>query len=127
MEDEYMVDKVVESIIVKLKAMNEVDKGILSDTSVTVADRLAVILGSFKREYHNGILSIDEKNEDIEKVMSTAKKYNVELGAEEVIILGKTRRFITEKAKTHGANLVINKVLDIEAVEKQYGKLKQII
>lgn len=124
---EYVADKVVEAIIVKLGVMNEVDRGLLSDTSVTVVDRLMVILGSFKKEYHNSILSIEPGDKDIEKVVSIARRHSVELGVEEVVVLGKARRFIAEKARTLGINLVLDKVLDTEHVKREYGELKQML
>lgn len=113
-KEDIIADAVVETLVTKLKAMEKVDKGFLSSTSVTVVDRVAVILGTFRKEYHDKILSTKEGKEDIDKALSLIKKYGLDVGNEEVVLLGKVRRFVAEKLKSHGLSLFMDKVVDVE-------------
>jgi len=58
-------DLLVKAVAVKLQAMEELDSGLLSRTSVTTVDRVAVILGTVKLQYQEKVLATEPTEEDL--------------------------------------------------------------
>ena len=107
-------DLVLKTVAVKLQAMEEADSGLLSKTSVTWVDRLAVILGAVKPQYWEKVLATEPAEEDLEAAKKVLEESGVEFGAEELTALAKLRRYIAGRVASEGVSLFIEKVLDTE-------------
>lgn len=93
---EVYADLVIKAVLAKIKAMETLDRGILSDTSVTTFDRLIVIVGSLNPRYRDRLLSTKPTSEDVDSVVRAS---DVSLYDEEVILMAKLRRFVIEIGK----------------------------
>jgi hypothetical protein len=112
--EDTVADAIVETILTKIRAMEELETGIVSKTGVTTLDRLIVIIGSFRRSYQDRILNTAETKEDVERVVELANKLGIEIGAEEAVTLGRLRRFVIEKVKVNGLRLTLDKIIDVD-------------
>lgn len=107
-----LADLVVEALMVKLKAMEELGEGALSDTPPTTLDRLLVVLGSLSEQARSMLPRVRVEPDDLERVLSIAERYNVELDVAEALTLAKTRRLILEKLRVHSTHTVVETLLD---------------
>ena len=111
-----MADVVLGALLVKLRAVEESGAGLLSETSVTAVDRLAIVLGTFREERLDEILETEERPEDVERVLELAQTYGLELSEAEVVVLARVRRFVEERLRLYGPELFA-KTLDVESGE----------
>lgn len=107
-----IADAIVRSLVAKIKAMEALDRGLLSDTSVTSLDRVAVILGSLNPKYYSKLLSTEPGDEDIAAVLGLVK--DTGMWDEEVVLLAKVRRVVLEALKRG-----ISKVVDVVNVPEE--------
>ena len=99
---EEKADAVIYAVLAKIKAMEKRGVGLISASSVTSIDRLAVIIGSVPRTSQNAVIDTIPLTYDIERVLSIAKSMGLELGKEEVILLSKLRRFVLRLSVGYG-------------------------
>jgi len=104
-----LADLVVKTVAVKLQAMEELDSGLLSRTSVTRVDRLAVILGTVKLQYQEKVLDTEPAEEDLEVARRMLEESGVEFGKEELVALAKLRRYVANRIASEGISLFIGK------------------
>lgn len=93
-----VADLVVKTVLIKLQAMDALDRGLLSGTGVTTVDRLAVILGSVTPRYRRRLLSTAPTDEDIEAVLRMGEG-RVHLYEAELVALASLRRLAAELEK----------------------------
>jgi hypothetical protein len=117
-----LADLVVKTVAVKLQAMEELDSGLLSRTSVTTIDRVAVVLGTVKLQYQEKVLATEPTEEDLEVARRVLEESGVEFGKEELVALAKLRRYVANRTASEGISLFIGKALDIERGER-FGRL----
>ncbi|ADM28775.1 hypothetical protein Igag_1983 [Ignisphaera aggregans DSM 17230] len=110
---EEIADKVVETLAIKLRAMEEIGKGFHADGDVTMYDRLIVVLGTLGKRYIDRVLETEPTESDVKRVVEILEKHGVELTPEEIIILSKVRRFIEEKLKVEGLT-ILEKIIDAD-------------
>ena len=110
----WIADIILKTVLVKLKALEEVGVGILSKDDVSVATRMAIIFGSINEKYQERVADVKESREDIESVLRVAKELDLELTPEEISVLGKIRRFTIEKMEVEGVREALRKVLDVD-------------
>jgi len=106
-------DLVVKAVAVKLQAMEELDSGLLSRTSVTTIDRVAVVLGTVKLQYQEKVLATEPTEEDLEVARRVLEESGVEFGKEELVALAKLRRYVANRIASEGISLFIGKVQDL--------------
>ncbi|MEM1560058.1 MAG: hypothetical protein QXK54_04540 [Ignisphaera sp.] len=102
-EIETIADAVIRTLVVKIKAMEMLDKGILSDTGVTTLDRVLIIIGSLNPKFYRRFLSTEPREEDIDKVFKIAQDTGV--WKEEVVLLAMVRRLVIESLEKGIAKL----------------------
>jgi len=112
-----VADLILKTVVVKLNALEETDKGLLSNLSVTIFDRLGVILNTVKPRYFENVIKTEPKQEDIDSVLQLVRENGLDVGKEEVVLLAKLRRYIITRLKSDGLSLFLGKVLDIEPEE----------
>jgi len=112
---EEITDIVVETLAIKLRAVEETGRGFHTDGDITVYDRLIVVLGSLNKRYIDRVLEAEPTESDVKRVIEILEKHGVELTPEEVIIMSKIRRYIDEKLKVEGVSNTISKVIDVDA------------
>jgi len=110
---EEVADKVIEALAVKIKAVEETGKGFNAVGDVTIYDRLTVVLGTLNKKYLDRVLSMEPEDADVKRVAEILDKHGVELTPEEIVIMGKVRKFVAEKVKTEGLT-VLEKMLDAD-------------
>lgn len=125
-DKELVADGVVKTILVKLRALEEVGVGFFSKDDVTVGDRLAVILGSVNARYYKKLFEVEEKEEDIKSVLKSAENVGVELTLEEIVALSKIRRLIISKIDREGLSLTLSKMLDVTEKGKSIGIKRKV-
>lgn len=97
-EAEIVADAVVRALVAKIKAMEILDKGLVSDTGVSTVDRVAVILGSLNPKYYNKLLSTEPRKDDVDKVFEVAR--DTGMWGEEVVLLAMVRRMVVESLRS---------------------------
>ncbi|MEM1694279.1 MAG: hypothetical protein QXH21_08190 [Ignisphaera sp.] len=97
-EAEIVADAVVRALVAKIKAMEILDKGLVSDTGVSTVDRVAVILGSLNPRYYNKLLSTEPRKDDVDKVFEVAR--DTGMWGEEVVLLAMVRRMVVESLRS---------------------------
>jgi len=119
---EEIADKVVETLAIKLRAVEETGRGFHADGDITIYDRLIVILGSLNKRYIDRVLEIEPTESDVKRVSEILEKHGVEATPEEIIVMSKIRRFIEEKLKVERVSDVISKVIDIDIIGAEEAK-----
>ncbi|MEM1877073.1 MAG: hypothetical protein QXH21_09870 [Ignisphaera sp.] len=121
-EIETIADAVIRTLVVKIKAMETLDKGILSDTGVTTLDRVLIIIGSLNPKFYRRFLSTEPREEDIAKVFKIAQDTGV--WKEEVVLLAMVRRLVIESLEKGVAKL--SDLFDVSEEEDDKNKTKAI-
>jgi len=124
LRERIVADVVLGALLAKLRAVEESGAGLLSETSVTAVDRLAIVLGTFREERLDEILETEERPEDVERVLELAQTYGLELSEAEVVVLARVRRFVEERLRLYGPELFAKKTLDVESGEERGRALK---
>ena len=114
---EEFADHLVKTVVLKLKAMEEADSGLLAKSGVTVADRIAVILNTVKPQYAEPMLRTKPRKEDLRKVAEIMKEEGLEATKEEVVLLAVLRRFTIAKTRSGNLTIFLSKILDTEPEE----------
>jgi len=110
---EEIADKVVEALAVKLRAVEETDRGFHADGDITVYDRLIIVLRTLNRRYIDRVLETEPTESDVKRISEILEKHEVETTPEEIIVLSKIRRFIDEKVKVEGLK-IMEKFIDVD-------------
>lgn len=121
-EAEAVADAVVKTLVAKIKAMETLDKGLLSDAGVTTLDRVAVILGSLNPKLYKKLLSTEPREEDIARVLEVAK--DTDMWSEEVVLLAMVRRMVVDTLKNDVARL--SDLFDIPKEDEDRRKAVEI-
>lgn len=102
-EAEAVADAVVRALVAKVKAMEALDRGLLSDAGVTTLDRVAVILGSLNPRFYRRLLSTEPREEDVARVLEVAK--DTGMWSEEAVLLAMVRRLVVDTLRSGVARL----------------------
>lgn len=102
-EAEAVADAVVRALVAKVRAMEALDRGLLSDAGVTTLDRVAVILGSLNPRFYRRLLSTEPREEDIARVLEVAK--DTGMWSEEAVLLAMVRRLVVDTLRSGVARL----------------------
>ncbi|MEM4007150.1 MAG: hypothetical protein QXT92_05760 [Nitrososphaerota archaeon] len=102
-EAEAVADAVVRALVAKVRAMEALDRGLLSDAGVTTLDRVAVILGSLNPRFYRRLLSTEPREEDIARVLEVAK--DTGMWSEEAVLLAMVRRLVADTLRSGVARL----------------------
>lgn len=102
-EAEAVADAVVRALVAKVRAMEALDRGLLSDAGVTTLDRVAVILGSLNPRFYRRLLSTEPREEDVARVLEVAK--DTGMWSEEAVLLAMVRRLVVDTLRSGVARL----------------------